>query len=134
MLNFVLDESVSVSLDLLALVSHLVLEVLDFLKMRGHISAVLLFSLLHLGVKVSNSSFKFFDFLSGVMIEVMNHVLFDLEHVTLDLGFVEGLLEVLLDGLKLLVAHGHVLVVGLLLLLTLLSLLAFASFLCGHTY
>ena len=90
------------------------------------------FSLLHLSIEIANSSFELLNFFARIVVEVMDHVLFNLEHVALDLGLLELLLEVGLDGVELFDAHLGVFVDGLLLLLlsllaTLLATLFFSS-------
>ena len=117
-----------INFNTVAVVAVLVLEMLDFLHKDFNLSAVGLLHGLHVGVEVFDAGVELLDFSSGVVVEVVDHVLFHLKHVTLELGVVELLVEVLDVLVQLGASHGHVNVVGLNVLLPLLSLALLAFF------
>ena len=107
----------------------LVLMMLDLLQMRHNKGVVCLFLPLHLGVEVLNLGLQLFDLLPCVLIEIVDHVLLDLERVALHLG-IRQLLSQILDGdLELFSPHGEELVLRLRLLLL---FLAFLFLFAGH--
>ena len=63
----------------------LVLVVLHLLKMRDDQGVVCLLLLLHLRIEVLNVRLQLFDLLASVLVEVMDHILLDLECVALHL-------------------------------------------------
>ncbi len=63
----------------------LVLVVLHLLQMRNDKRVVSLLLLLHLGVEVLNLRLELFYLFAGVLVEIMDHVLLDLECVALHL-------------------------------------------------
>ena len=67
----------------------LVLKMLNLLLVGDDSYIVFVLGIFHLGIVVAYLGFEFFDIFTGVVIEVMNHVLLDLEHVALNLGFIE---------------------------------------------
>ena len=105
----------------------LVLVVLHLLQVRDHKSVVLLLLFLHIGVEILHLCFKLFDLLSGVHVEVMNHVLLNLQGIALHFRITKLLAQVLDRDLQLLTTHGHELVFGLGFFLLLLSPLLFLS-------
>jgi len=104
----------------------LVLKVLHLLHVHLDLDSVVRLLGLHLGVEVLDLRGGLRDLVLGVCVEVVDHVLLDLDDVSLDLGVFEAFFEVcegLLEGGP---VHGLELVVrdlDLLLLLALLSLL-----------
>ena len=113
----------AISLGLLDGLTVLVLVVLNLLQMGDDKGVVLLFLLLHLGVEILDLGLQLFDFLPRILIEVVDHVLLDLQRITLHLR-VRQLLPQILDGdLELLSTHGEEFVLGLWLFLLFLSLL-----------
>ena len=88
----------------------LILKMLYLLLVCYHPNVVLVLCIFHLGVVVAYLGFKLFDILTRIMIEVMNHVFLNLQHVSFDLRFVKLFLKVLDSDLKLRAHHGHVVI------------------------
>ena len=61
----------------------LILVVLDLLKMRNNQCVVCLLFFLHLSVEVLNIRFELFNLFTGVLVEVVNHILLDLKSIAL---------------------------------------------------
>ena len=128
---FIAHDLGSLRLDHVDLLSVLVLVMLHLLQMGYHKRVVRVFLFLHLCVKVLDLRLKLLDLLPGVLIEVVDHVLLNLQSVTLHLRVLELCAQVLDLDLQLLAPHGHELVLRLgLLLLALLPLSLL--FLTGH--
>ena len=108
----------------------LIFKMLDLLLVGYDTHIVFILCVFHLGVVVAHLRLEFFDVFAGVVVEVVNHVLLNLEHVTLDLSFVKLFFQVLDGHFKLRAEHSHVVVfwlnLGLGSLLALLSLSFFA--------
>lgn len=64
---------------------------LDLLYVCRNISPVLLLGFLHLGVEVPDAGLELFDFFPRVVVKIMDHVLFDLQHVSINFGLLEVL-------------------------------------------
>lgn len=75
-----------VVLDCGAALEVFVLKMLDLLHMRGDVGSVTVFAVLHVSVEVADLSVKLFNLFPSVVVKVVDHVLLDLQHVTLDLG------------------------------------------------
>ena len=88
----------------------LILKMLHLLLVSYHPNVVLVLCIFHLGVVVAHLGFKLFDILTRIMIEVMNHVFLNLQHVSFDLSFVQLLLKVLDSHFELRSHHGHVVI------------------------
>ena len=88
----------------------LILKMLYLLLVSNHSDVVFVLCIFHLGVVVAYLGFKLFDILTRIMIEVMDHVFLNLQHVSLDLCFVELFFKVLDSHLELGTHHGHVVI------------------------
>jgi hypothetical protein len=64
----------------------LVLNVLDLLDIYLDFTAMSFLEFLHLGIEVFDLGFSLLNFRTGVVIEVVDHVLFDLNKVTFNLS------------------------------------------------
>jgi len=129
---FLVHDSCCVVFDSTAALEVFVLEMLDLLHMRGDVCPVTIFAVLHVSIEVTDLGVELFDLLPGVVIEVMDHVFLDLEHVTFDLGILKLFLEVGDGYLKLITLHCHVVIFWLCLFLPFLSFLSLLLFRC-HT-
>lgn len=126
-----LHDFATLVLDCVHSLTVLILVVLYLLQMGNHKRVVRVFLLLHLRVEILDLGLELLDLLPGVLIEVVDHVLLNLQGVTLHLGVLEFFAQIENGDLELLAPHGHELVfrLGLFFLALLpLSLL----FLTGH--
>ena len=83
---FLVHDGFCVVLDSPAALEVFVLKMLNLLHMRGDVCSVTVFTVLHVSVEVANLSVELFDLLTSVVVEVMDHVFFDLKHVSLNFG------------------------------------------------
>ena len=106
---------------------------LDFLLVRDLVSSVVFLRLLHLCIVIYYLALEVLNLIPSVLVEVMHHVLLNLEPVALDFGLLELLLALFYDLLDLGASHSHVLVFGFLLGAGSLLLFTSTSFLfAGH--
>lgn len=83
----------------------LVLQVLDLLNVRDNLSSLSSLGVLHFCVEIANAGFMLSDLFTSVVVKVVNHVFFNLEHVSLDLLFLESVSKLFNFPLKLFSSH-----------------------------
>lgn len=86
-LLLLLHLELGLDLFVLTVVQMVVVQMLHLLHVRGDLCAMVGLFLLHLCIEVLDLGFFLLDFSACVMVEIVDHVLLDLKHVTLDLGF-----------------------------------------------
>ena len=111
----------------------LILVVLHLLQVGDHKSIVRLLLALHLRVEVLDLGLELLDLFARVHIEIVDHVLLNLQGIALHFRITKLLAEVLNRDLQLLTTHGHKLILRLGLLLLLLAPLSLLSF-SAHWY
>ena len=89
-LILMLHIQLSVLLDLEAVFFLLVLQVLYFLHVHLDMGLMLTLQLFHLSVKVLNLTGNLSDLILRVGVEIMDHVFFDLDDVSLDFSIFES--------------------------------------------
>jgi len=89
----------------LAIVKMIVVEMLHLLHIRCDLGAVIRLFLLHLRVEVLNFSLLLLDLRTRVVIEIVDHILLDLEHVTLDLGLLKARTQTFNGHFELIILH-----------------------------
>lgn len=115
----------------LTVVEMVVVQVLNLLHVRDDLRTVITFLLLHLSVEVLDFGFLLLDLSTSVVIEIVDHVLLNLEHVTLHLCLLEARTETFYRHFELIILHFLVMIIGLNFvfgsLLLLFPLLSFSS-------
>jgi len=74
--SFFLHNFLRIDLDAIAAVGMLILQVLNFLHEYFDLGPLEFFHSLHVSVKVLDPRLKLFDFGSGIVVEIMDHILF----------------------------------------------------------
>jgi len=115
-----------------AIVKMIVVKMLHLLHVRCDLGAMVRLFLLHLRVEVLNFSLLLLDLSTGVVIEIVDHILLDLEHVTLNLGLLQARTQAFNGHLQLVILHLLVMIIGLGLVLSSLLLLSLLSLLSSH--
>jgi hypothetical protein len=119
-----IHDDCAVGLDRFAALQVFTLKTLDLLHVRGDVGVVSALTVLHLRVKVADLRIQLFDLFSRVLVKVVDHVLFNLKHVALNLGVLKSLLQIHDRDLELVSLHGHVVVFRLYVYLPFLNLFA----------